>query len=204
MSAGGRRGRHAAGNGFDGPVPGSVADLAPDADPEVVARAIALRQLTVAPRTRAQLAEAMRRRDVPDDVVEKVLDRFEEVQLVDDGEFARQWVQTRHLGRGLARRALSHELRQRGVDEETRREAVEVIGYEEELEAARELVRRRWASMRGDDPARRARRLAGMLARKGYPAGIAYRAIREVTGENGVDPDGDGVDPDDGTVPDPD
>jgi regulatory protein len=141
---------------------------------------------------------------VPDDVVEKVLDRFEEVQLVDDGEFARQWVQTRHLGRGLARRALSHELRQRGVDEETCREAVEVIGYEEELEAASELVRRRWASMRGDDPARRARRLAGMLARKGYPAGIAYRAIHEVTGENGVDPDGDGVGPDDGPVPDPD
>ena len=182
------------GNGFDEPVPGSVADQAADADPEAVARAIALRQLTVAPRTRAQLAEAMRRRGVPDDVVERVLDRFEEVQLVDDVEFAQQWVKTRHTGRGLARRALSHELRQRGVDDETSREAVEAIGDDDELAAARELVRRRWSGTAGNDPARQARRLAGMLARKGYSAGVAYRAIREVADEVGsADTDGESL-----------
>lgn len=185
MSTAGRRGRHAAGNGFDAPVPGSDPDRAAAADPEAVARAIALRQLTLAPRTRAQLAEAMMRRGVPEDVAERVLDRFQDVQLIDDGEFARQWVQTRHAGRGLARRALSHELRQRGVDDQTLREAVEVIGDEDELEVARELVRRRWPTMRGDDPARRARRLAGMLARKGYGAAVAYRAVRDVTNEHG-------------------
>jgi regulatory protein len=183
--AGGRRGRHAAASGFDAPVPGSAASDAPDADPEEIARAIALRQLTMAARTRAQLAAAMARRGVPEDVAERVLDRLEEVRLVDDGEFARQWVQTRHTGRGLARRALSHELRQRGVDDDTRREAVEVIKDDDELEAARELVRRRWPGMRGDGPAR-VRRLAGMLARKGYSAGVAYRAIRDVTGEEGA------------------
>jgi regulatory protein len=173
-------------------VPGSPADRAPDADPEAVARAIALRQLTAAPRTRAQLEEAMSRRGVPDAVAGAVLDRFEEVRLVDDGEFARQWVETRHTGRGLARRALSHELRQRGVADETLQEAVDVIGEEEELEAARALVRRRLASLAGDDPMRRTRRLAGMLARKGYGAEIAFRAIREVTGETSI-----GEDPDD-------
>jgi len=207
MPTRGRRGRHAAGAGFDAPVPGSPAEPAPDADPAAVARAIGLRQLAAAPRTRAQLAEVMRRRGVPDDVAEGVLDRFEEVQLVDDGEFARQWVQSRHVGRGLARRALSHELRQRGIDDEIRRDAVEVIGDDQELEAARELVRRRWPSTRGDDPARRARRLAGMLARKGYPAGVAFRAIRDVTGEAVASTDGadevtdDGTGHDDGWLP---
>jgi regulatory protein len=194
MSTGGRRGRHAATSGFDAPVPGSTADQAPAADPEAVARAIALQQLTMAPRTRAQLAEAMGRRGVPAEVAEKVLDRFEELRLVDDGEFSRQWVQTRHTGRGLSRRALTHELRQRGVDDETLREAVDVINDDDELEAARALVRRRWPAMRGDDPARRARRLAGMLARKGYGAAVAYRAIREVTGEEGEE--GWAADPD--------
>lgn len=182
MSGGGRGGRPRSRRGFDRPVPGSAADGASDADPEALARAIALRQLTMAPRTRAQLAEAMGRRGVPDEVAQRVLDRFEDVQLIDDGEFARQWVQTRHLGRGLARRALGHELRQRGVDDETVREAVDVIGDDDELAVATELVRRRWPSMRGDDPARRVRRLAAMLARKGYGPGIAYRAIRDVTG----------------------
>jgi regulatory protein len=148
-----------------------------------VARNIALRQLTMGPRTRAQLADAMARRGVDEEVAAAVLDRFEEVALVDDEEFSRQWVHSRHTGRGLARRALSHELRQRGVDDETARAAVAAIGADDELAAARDLVRRRSAAMSGDDPVRRTRRLAGMLARKGYSAGVAFQVIREVTGE---------------------
>lgn len=171
--------RRGSGAGNDAPVPGVVADLTPDADPVSVARAIALRQLTIAPRTRAQLADALARRGVPDDIVQTLLDRFEEVDLVDDGEFSRMWVRSRHAGRGLSRRALAHELRQRGVAEETVREAVDEIGPDDELAAARDLVRRRLPGIRGDDPQRRTRRLAGMLARKGYGSGVAMRAIRE-------------------------
>lgn len=191
MAGSSRRGpRH----GHDEPVPGTVADLTPDADPESVARAIALRQLTVAPRTRAQLSDAMARRGVADDVAEAVLDRFEEVRLVDDEDFARQWVQTRHLGRGLSRRALRHELRERGVADETVQSAVDEIDADAELEAARQLVRRRLPGMRDDDPVRRTRRLAGMLARKGYGTSVAYRAIRDVVGESGNDDeDGDAM-----------
>jgi len=188
----GRRYARGTRGGHDEPVPGSPADLAPDADPESVARSIVLRQLTAGPRSRAQLADALARRGVPDDVAGPVLDRFQEVDLVDDEEFARQWVQTRHLGRGLARRALSHELRRRGIDEETARGAVDQIDDEAELEAARALVRRRLPGTARDDPARRVRRLAGMLARKGYSSGVAMRAIREcVADEAWVDPDGD-------------
>jgi regulatory protein len=154
-----------------------------DADPAAVARAIALRQLTAGPRTRAQLAAAMRRRGVPDDVAESVLDRFEDVALVDDQEFARQWVTTRHTGRGLARRALSYELRQRGVADDLVRGAVDELTPDDELAAARELVRRKARSMRTDDPSRRTRRLAGMLARKGYSGALAMQAIREELGD---------------------
>jgi regulatory protein len=192
----GRTTRPVAGaGGHDQPVPGTPADLAPEADPVAVARAIALRQLAIAPRTRAQLAQAMARRGVPEEVASSVLDRFEQVDLVDDEDFARQWVASRHAGKGLSRRALSHELRLKGIDEDTVRDAVDEIDAEQEIEAARELVRRRLPSMRGDDPVRRSRRLASMLARKGYGSGAALRAIREVTGEldaameGGFDPD---------------
>jgi regulatory protein len=125
----------------------------------------------------------MARRGVEADVAEAVLVRFEEVNLVDDEEFARQWVRSRHEGRGLARRALSHELRHRGVDDETVREAVEAIDDDAELEAAKALVRKRLPAMTRDDPERRARRIFGMLARKGYGSGTAMRALREVLGE---------------------
>jgi len=143
------------------------------------ARAIALRQLAIAPRTRAQLAEVLARRGVSDEVARVLLDRFEEVDLVDDEQFSRRWVRSRHAERGLSKRALAHELRTRGVADATIREAVDEIGPGEELAAARALVRRRLPALRGDDRVRRTRRLAGMLARKGYGPGTALQAIRE-------------------------
>jgi regulatory protein len=165
-------------------VPGSPADDTPDADPEDVARSILLRKLTVAPRTRAQLADALAQRNVPDEVADATLDRFEDLGLVDDAEFARQWARSRQAGRGLARRALAYELRQRGVDDDLVKEALDDPELGDELETARELVRRRLRAGRPklSDPVereRQARRALGMLARKGYGGGVAARAVRE-------------------------
>ncbi|MDF5754055.1 recombination regulator RecX [Spongiactinospora sp. TRM90649] len=178
----------------DGPVPGSPAAQVPDADPESVARSICLRLLTMAPRTRAQLAEAMRKREVPEAAAESVLARFSEVGLIDDKAFADAWVASRHAGRGLARRALAAELRHRGVDDDTVRDAVEQLDPEEEAETARRLVARKLSATRNLPTPARTRRLAGMLARKGYSPGLAFRIVREALEAEGHDPD---------TFPDP-
>jgi regulatory protein len=193
--------RRSGGGGHEEPVQGSAADDTPDADPASVARAIVLRKLTVAPRTRAQLSDALARSGVPDDVTRATLDRFEEVGLVDDEEFARQWARTRQAGRGLARRALAHELRRRGVDDEVVREALDDPELDDELEIARPLVRRRLtgsdlrlatgaAARPGADPDRdrQMRRVLGLLARKGYSGAVASRAVRDVLGELSADP----------------
>ena len=168
-----------------GPTPGSPAAETPPADPETVAREICLRLLSAAPRSRAQLADALRRKNVPDEVAERVLGRFTDVGLIDDTAFSQAWVQSRHLGRGLARRALAAELRQRGVADETVSAAVETLAPDQEETTARELVARRLAGTRGLDPAKRVRRLVGVLARKGYSAELAYRVVREALAEEG-------------------
>jgi regulatory protein len=165
-------------------------------DPEVVARLICLRQLTAAPRTRAQLAATLRRRGVPDDAAEAVLGRFAEVGLIDDAMFASAWVESRHYGRGLGRRALAAELKQRGVERGDIHAAVAKLSPETELATARALVERRLAGTAGQAGPVRLRRLVGMLARKGYPAGLAYRVVREVLEEAGQDLVADGVEED--------
>jgi regulatory protein len=154
-------------------------DSDPDADPKSVARAICLRLLTAAPKSRGQLAEALHRRNVPSAAAEAVLDRLTEVGLIDDEAFAAAWVQSRHRGRGLARRALAAELGRRGVQADVADEAVHGLDPEQELRTARELVRRRLAATAGLPTATRVRRLAGLLARKGYPAGVASQIVRE-------------------------
>jgi regulatory protein len=143
------------------------------------ARAICLRLLTGTPRTRKQLADALRKREIPDEAAEEVLSRFEEVGLINDSAFADAWVESRHHGRGLARRALARELRTKGVDSRLIDVAVGQLDSEQEEATARELVDRKLRSTRGLDRDKRLRRLAGMLARKGYPEGMALRVVRQ-------------------------
>ncbi|MET9445155.1 recombination regulator RecX [Streptomyces sp. NPDC006610] len=154
-------------------------------DPVERARAICLRLLTGTPRTRKQLADALRKREIPDDVAEQVLSRFEEVGLINDSAFADAWVESRHHGRGLARRALAQELRTKGVDSTLIDEAVSRLDSEQEEATARELVARKLRSTRGLDRDKRLRRLAGMLARKGYPEGLALRVVRQALDAEG-------------------
>jgi regulatory protein len=168
----------------------------PEADPESVARAILLDQLTGRARSRSELADKLRSKNVPDDVATRLLDRFEEVGLVDDEAFARSWVESRQAGRGLARRALAQELRRKGVDDEVAREVLDEVDPDDEVEAARRLVRRKLRTVARLEHRVATRRLAGMLARKGYPAGVAFRVVREELEAAGADVDDlpDGVD----------
>jgi regulatory protein len=161
----------------------------PDADPEAIARQICLRMLAAAPRTHAQLASALRRRGVPEDAAAAVLARFAEVKLIDDAVFARAWVDSRHHGRGLASRALGAELRQRGVAPGDIQSALGELSPDVELHTARELVARRLPGTSGMPVPARMRRLVGMLARKGYSSGLAYRVVREaLEAEGSYDP----------------
>lgn len=164
--------------GNEPPLAGAAAQDA-EPDQESVARAIALRLLTGAARSRAQLADAMARKDVPEAVAEKVLDRFTEVGLIDDEEFARMLVRTRHAERGLSRRAIAVELRRKGIDDELAGAALEEVDSDDEETAARALVRRKLASTSTLDAQTRARRTYAALGRKGYPPGLVSRLVRE-------------------------
>lgn len=158
-------------------------------DPEERARAICLRLLTGTARTRQQLAEALHKREIPEEAAEAVLSRFEDVGLIDDTAFAAAWVESRHHSRGLARRALARELRTKGVESDVIEEAVGQLDPDQEEERARELVERKLRSTRGLERERRLRRLAGMLARKGYSEGLALRVVRRALEEEGEDPE---------------
>jgi regulatory protein len=171
-------------------VPEDVAALGPPGDPEEVARIVCLRLLDRRAYTRAELATALRKRGVPDDVADRVLDRFADLRLVDDAALADSYARAQHHERGLAGRAVAAKLRQRGVPDETVRTALEQIDRGSEAAAARRLAERRVRSLSGLDPAVQARRLLGLLARKGYSPGLAHETVRAVlrAAADGSDP----------------
>ncbi|GAA4246729.1 recombination regulator RecX [Dactylosporangium darangshiense] len=148
-----------------------------------MAREICLRQLAVRPRTRAELATAMRKRGVEDEIAAEILDRYDEVGIIDDAAFARAWVASRHHGRGLARRALAGELRRKGVSPDEVGEALEELAPDVEEATARALVARRLRGETRGTPEAVFRRLVGMLGRKGYPPGLAIRIVKDAMAE---------------------
>jgi regulatory protein len=176
---GGGPGRRGATEGDERPATG------PPPDPVDAARQICLHQLEHAPRTRAELASVLRKRGVEDAVADEVLGRFTEVGMIDDAVFAQMWVTSRHRGRGLAGRALQQELRRKGVDDDDIADAVATLDPEQEAATARALVDRKLRSTRGLATDARVRRLAGMLARKGYPAGLAFRVVKDALAQEG-------------------
>ncbi len=178
------------------PSPGPAGGDQDDANPEQVARAILLRRLNAAPRTESELRGDLLRRGIPEDVADRVLERFAEVGLIDDASYAQQWVEARRRTRGTARAVLRQELRRKGVDDEDVQAALETIDPEDERERARELVRSKARAASRLDPAARMRRFSGMLQRRGYPASVAFGVVREVLAElDGDDPVGDGPEP---------
>ena len=162
------------------PTPGSLADLQAEADPAQAARTIVLRRLTAAPRTYAQLRDGLLERGFEISVITQVLDRYVEVGLINDSEFAEMWVRSRHSIRGNARSVLRRELRDKGVPTDDAELALATITDEAERERAGELVRRKLASTVRLEHQARVRRLTSMLARRGYPPGICFGVVKEV------------------------
>lgn len=142
-------------------------------------REIALGRLDVKARTRAELASVLSDKQVPDDVSTAVLDRLEELGLVDDAAFAERWTTTRQETRGLSRRALAEELRRKGVDARIIDEAVVLVSDDDEMEAATELALARLRAGAGVEEQRLARRVLGALGRKGYGPELAWSAYHE-------------------------
>jgi regulatory protein len=152
---------------------------------EEQARDLCLRLLTVRARTRAELEAQLTRRGYPDDVSARVLGRLTEVGLVDDADFAEQWVRSR-ANAGKGKRALAAELRNKGVDNDVITATLADIDAGAERERAEQLVRdklRREKLGDGDDT-KLVRRLVGMLARRGYSQTMAFDVVKvELAGE---------------------
>ena len=162
------------------PTAGSLADLQAEADPAQAARTIVLRRLAAAPRTYAQLRDGLLERGFEINVITAVLDRYVEVGLINDTEFAEMWVRSRHSIRGNARSVLRRELRDKGVPTDDAEVALATITDEAERERAGDLVRRKLASTVRLEHQARVRRLTSMLARRGYPPGVCFGVVKEV------------------------
>lgn len=143
------------------------------------AKEACLRLLAVRARSRAELGKRLVDKGFAEGVAERTLDRLTEVGLIDDSDFAMQWVQSRHTYSGKGRQALADELRRKGVPSEIAIAALDTISTDDEHARATAVVRRKLRTIPADlERDKKIRRLVGMLARRGYPQSIAYTVVK--------------------------
>jgi regulatory protein len=148
------------------------------------ARALCLRLLTVRARTRAELAGQLAKRGYPNDVSARVLDRLAGAGLVDDADFAEQWVHSRRANAGKGKRALAAELHTKGVDNDVITSVLDGINPAAERDRAEQLVRKKLRRENLSDEVPVIRRLVAMLARRGFSQSMAYDVVSaELAGE---------------------
>lgn len=140
------------------------------------AKNVLLHQLSRSMKTRFQLAEILKKREIPDEIAELALDRFTEAQLIDDAVFAAAYVRTR-LENGRSVSAIRGELRRKGVAQDLIEAQLQGVDSEREQEIANRLAANRYSRMLNLDTEVRKRRLLGFLQRRGFSQSIAYRAI---------------------------
>lgn len=155
-------------------------------------REAALRLLAHRARSRGELATRLRRKDFPSRLIQPVLDDFEDRGWLDDAEFARSWIRDRLRLRPRGRRALTAELRKKGVDAAVIEGALDEIFADPEhserdiaFTLAQGWLRRQPTALAeallagGRDPnAEKARRrFQGHLARRGLPGGLIRQAL---------------------------
>ncbi|MDQ1537453.1 MAG: regulatory protein [Actinomycetota bacterium] len=158
-------------------------NVSDEPDPHHVARQIVLRQLAMAPRSRAELMQKLAQRGCATDVAATVLDRMTEVGLVDDEAYAQMLVRSQQAGRGLAKGGLARQLRTKGIEDDVAAEALASISDADEWDRARALVDKKLRAMHGLGLVVQTRRLAGMLARKGYSSSVSFAVIREAVAD---------------------
>lgn len=146
--------------------------------------------LTAAPKSRAQLAQRLAAKGVEEAITERLLDRFEQVGLLDDAELAAMIVRTRFAEKKQSRRAIAQELSRKGIRGPVAEAALDQLDDDDESQAALDLARSRLRRTVGLSPEVRIRRALGALGRKGYSSGVAMASIRAALAEEGAAEEG--------------
>lgn len=134
----------------------------------------------------AKLREAMLGKDYPAELVDQLIERFQEVGLIDDFQMAKSVVDSQLSRKPMAKSTLARSLREKGFSPEAITFALQEINLDSELEAAKSLAEARIRQLLKLEPAVRQRRLVGFLTRKGYSSAVVWAAVKHAESTNGI------------------
>ncbi len=146
------------------------------------ARSLAFRYLAQRPRSRAEMALFLKKKEVPEDAARETMADLEGYGYIDDRRFAADYGRYLLKRKCLSRFAVKSELARKGVDEADIAPALDALfgedGEDEESIALRAATKKS-ASLKGLDKEKARRRLADHLRRRGFSFGIVLKTLKK-------------------------
>lgn len=137
---------------------------------------IAMRLITNRPRSKKEVRDRMREKEIEEAVRERVIDRFEELDLLDDEAFARYWIDQRARFKPRGKPLLRQELRQKGVDQQIVNDLLEDT---DDSAAVRQAAEKKARTLTRYSEDQFKKKLIGFLQRRGF----SYYDSRDVVNE---------------------
>jgi regulatory protein len=131
-------------------------------------------------RSESEIRQNLRKHEIPEEVIEETLVRLRKDGFANDDQFARAWVENRSVFRPRSRRVMALELRQKGLDEELVKTALEdvddaTLAYEAAQKKADSLKDMEWSGFR--------KKLSEFLARQGFSYSVIAPVVTRVWNE---------------------
>ena len=122
-----------------------------------------------------EMEHYLKRKNVGENKSDIIISRLTKLGLLDDRNFARNWVENRRLLKTISKRRLEQELRQKHLSNEIIKEA---LGEDEakEIDVLKLLIEKK----RQQSPYQDKTKLMGYLARQGFSYDDIKRALSEV------------------------
>ncbi|MCK6538451.1 MAG: RecX family transcriptional regulator [Anaerolineales bacterium] len=141
----------------------------------------ALLFLSYRARSESEIRRNLQKHEIPKDVIEETIERLRRDGLANDDQFARAWVENRSAFRPRSRRLMALELRQKGLDDEAAKSALE--GVDDEA-LAYEAAQKRATRFKGLEWSEFRTKLSGFLARRGFSYSVIARVVSRVWNES--------------------
>jgi regulatory protein len=132
--------------------------------------------LSYRPRSLKEMRDYLRNKDYDAAVIDTVVQRLVDQDVLNDERFAAEWVADRRLLQAKSATALKVELRQKGISSDIVAGVMEAIGPEEEIEAILQLVQRRRLQQKYGDE----QKLMQYLAGKGFSFSTIKAALERL------------------------
>ncbi len=152
----------------------------------------AMNYLSFRPRSREEVRLYLRRKETTPDLIDTVLERLQQLDLINDRAFAEFWLETREKFSPRGTRLLKNELRMKGVEREI---ADEMLDDEQDAEQALRAGRKKALSLvrlANIDYATFHNRLASFLQRRGFSYDVTKKSVKllweELQGEDTEEP----------------